>query len=189
MGGCLNTAQLKKYFNEKGIYNENRKIMKIKTINLMSKKFVLALGFLIAAGNISFAQSYQEEVDMVQAVFGMAKKDITAEFIKNEGNTAFWTLYDEYEVKRKLLGQKRMQLLSNYANNYNDMTDEKTDQLMKAIMAQKKSLDKLIDTYYKKIKKSSGSTEAAQFYQLENYILSTIRLEIMESIPFFDEFE
>ena len=155
----------------------------------MSKKFVLVLGFLIVASNISLAQTIQEEVDMYQAVFGMEKKVMMLEFINNEGDTAFWTLYDAYEVERKLLGQKRLQILENYANNYGVMGDAETDQLMKAIMAQKKSLDKLIDTYYKKIKKSSGSKEAAQFYQLENYILSKIRLKIMDNIPFFDEFE
>jgi len=155
----------------------------------MSKKFVLALGFLIAAGNISFAQSLQEEVEMFQAVFGMEKKAMTLVFIENEGDDAFWTLYDQYEIDRKLLGQKRLQLLADYANNYGAMTDEKTDQLMKAVRTQKKSLDKLIDKYYKKIKKSSGSKIAAQFYQLENYILGAIRLEILDNIPFFDEFD
>lgn len=163
--------------------------MKIKIINLISKKFVLALGFLIAVGNISFAQSLQEEVEMFQAVFGMEKKDMTMAFMDNEGDTAFWMLYDEYEVQRKLLGQKRLQILVNYANNYGVIGDEQTDQLMKVVMTQKKSLDKLIDKYYKKIKKSSGSKVAAQFYQLENYILSAIRLEILDSIPFFDEFD
>lgn len=163
--------------------------MKIKIINIISKKFVLALGFLIAAGNISFAQSLQEEVEMFQAVFGMEKKDMTMAFMDNEGDTAFWMLYDEYEVQRKLLGQKRLQILVNYANTYGVIGDEQTDELMKVVMTQKKSLDKLIDKYYKKIKKSSGSKVAAQFYQLENYILSAIRLEILDSIPFFDEFD
>ena len=155
----------------------------------MSRKILIALGFLIALGNISFAQSTQVEVDMYQAIFGMEKKALTMAFLDNEDDAAFWTLYDEYEVQRKLLGQKRLQILENYANNYGVMGDVETDQLMKAIMAQKKSLDKLIDKYYKRIKKSSGSKEAAQFYQLENYILSTIRLKIMDNIAFFDEFD
>jgi hypothetical protein len=163
--------------------------MKNKIMNLMSKKFVLVLGFLIVASNVSLAQSYQEEVDMYQAVFGMEKKAMTLEFLNNEDDVAFWALYDEYEVERKLLGQKRLQILVNYANNYGVMGDEETDQLMKVVMTQKKSLDKLIDTYYKKIKKSSGSKVAAQFYQLENYILGAIRLKILDTIPFFDEFE
>ena len=163
--------------------------MKNKIMNLMSRKILIALGFLIALGNISFAQSTQEEVDMYQAIFGMEKKALTLAFIENNGDAAFWTLYDEYEVQRKLLGQKRLQILVNYANNYGVMGDVETDQLMKAIKTQKKSLDKLIDKYYEKIKKASGSKPAAQFYQLENYILSATRLEIMHNVPFFHQFD
>ena len=163
--------------------------MKIKINSLMNKKIVLLLGFLILVSNISFAQSMQEEVDMYQSVFGMEKKALTVAFIENEGDAAFWTLYDEYEVQRKLLGQKRLQILFNYTNNYGVMSDEGTDQLMKGIKTQKKSLDKLIDKYYKKIKKASGSKPAAQFYQLENYILSAIRLEILHNVPFFHQFD
>ena len=155
----------------------------------MSRKILIALGFLIALGNISFAQSTQEEVDMYQAIFGMEKKALTLAFIENNGDAAFWTLYDEYEVQRKLLGQKRLQILMNYTNTYGVMSNERTDQFMKTIKTQKKSLDKLIDKYYKKIKKTSGSKIAAQFYQLENYILSATRLEIMHNVPFFHQFD
>ena len=69
------------------------------------------------------------------------------------------------------------------------MTDEKAEELMKQIMKQKKSLDKLIDKYYKKTKKTSGVKDAAQFYQIENYILSAIRLQILDSIPFIGELD
>ena len=163
--------------------------MKNKTMNFLSFKIVLILGFVIGISTCSLAQSNQEEIDMFQAVFGMEKKAMMTEFLNDENDSAFWTFYDQYEVERKLLGQKRLELLENYANNYGAMTDEKTDELMKKIMVQKKGLDKLIDKYYKKIKKSSGSKKAAQFYQLENFILSAIRLEILGSIPFFEEMD
>ena len=161
--------------------------MKNKTINFLSSKVLLILGFVISISTCSLAQSYEEEIDMIQAVFGMEKKAIMYELIDNDADAAFWTLYDQYEVERKLLGKKRLELLNNYARNYAIMTDEKAHELMKQIMVQKKSLDKLIDKYYKKIRKSSGTYKAAQFYQLENYILSAIRLEILDSIEFFEE--
>ena len=49
--------------------------------------------------------------------------------------------------------------------------------------------DKLIADYYKKIKKSAGTKAAAQFYQIEGYILSKIRSTIMENIPLIGELE
>jgi hypothetical protein len=50
-------------------------------------------------------------------------------------------------------------------------------------------LDKLLDKYYKKIKKASVSKVAAQFFQLESYFLSEIRSAIMQEIPYIGEFD
>ena len=94
-----------------------------------------------------------------------------------------------YEIQRMELGRKSLDLLEKYANNYVDIGDVLTDDLIYRMQIHKKSLDKLIDQYYKKIKKASGSKVAAQFYQFENYILSAIRLEVLESIPFIGELE
>lgn len=44
--------------------------------------------------------------------------------------------------------------------------------------------DKLIVKYYKKIKKATSPIVATQFYQIENYILTGIRMEILDEIPF-----
>ena len=47
--------------------------------------------------------------------------------------------------------------------------------------------DKLIGTYYKKMKKGSTVKAAAQFVQIESYLLSVVRSAIFESIPIIDE--
>lgn len=135
------------------------------------------------------AQSDKDEVEYIQAVIGMQKKVAFAEFTQLDNNDPLWELYDMYEIQRMELGRTRLDLLEKYANNYVDIGDVVTDDLIKRMQIQKKGLDKLIDQYYKKIKKASGSKVAAQFYQFENYILSAIRLEVLESIPFIGELE
>jgi hypothetical protein len=139
---------------------------------------------------IAFSQSRTEEVDLVQSVFGMEKKAMAAEFIKLEGaqKDAFWIAYDDYEVKRKSLGKKRIELLNKYVSSYASLDDASTDHIVKEVMNLQGQTDKLIVTYYNKIKKRSGIKAAAQFYQFENYILSKIRSEIMENIPLIEKF-
>ena len=146
---------------------------------------------MVAFAFVAFSQSNKEEVDLVQSVFGMEKKAMAAEFIKLEGaqKDAFWVAYDEYEGKRKDLGKKRIDLLNRYASSYSTLDDASTDQIIKDVMKLQGENDKLISTYYGKIKKASGVKAAAQFYQFENYILSKIRAEIMEGIPLIGEFD
>ena len=50
-----------------------------------------------------------------------------------------------------------------------------------------KKTDKLIATYYDKVKAISDGIVATQFYQIENYILVNIRAEVLEQVPFLDK--
>ncbi|HTF20091.1 MAG TPA: hypothetical protein VK658_18605 [Chryseolinea sp.] len=137
----------------------------------------------------TFAQSNKEDVDLIQSIYGKEKKDVVAQFIKLEGaqKDAFWKLYDEYETKRKALGQQRVALLERYAKNYTTLDDPTTDKLTTDMMKLGASTDKLITTYYKKMKKASTVKAAAQFVQIESYLLSEVRASIFESIPIIDE--
>lgn len=154
------------------------------------KKLLIVL-FAFGVSMSAFAQSNVEDVDFVQSLYGKEKKTIMAAFITLEGPQAdaFWSLYDEYEVKRKELGKKRIALLNNYANGYLTLDDAATSKIIKETIALGAATDKLLATYHKKIEKASGAKSAAQFYQLEAYLLSTVRATILENIPFIGELD
>lgn len=156
----------------------------------MKKLFFIAIAMLMIAP-MAKSQSNAEEVDFFQSIFGSEKKAMVASVIKLDGeaNTAFWTNYDLYETARKSLGKERITLLEKYANQYEGMTDEQTDEIMGEMIKLGNANSKLIETYYKKIKKTSGAKAAAQFYHMENYFLSAIRATILESIPIIGEWD
>ncbi len=149
----------------------------------MKKQFTL-MAFLFLA-TCSFAQSNKEDVDLIQAAIGKDKKALFSEFMILEvaQKDAFWTLYDEYEGKRKELGKKRISLLEKYVNSYESMSDSDTEQSLKDMMKMADDTNSLIVTYTNKMKKPAGVKAAAQFYQMENYLLSLVRAQILSSIP------
>ena len=128
---------------------------------------------------------------MIQSVFGMEKKAIVADFIQLEGTQgdAFWKLYDEYETERKELGRRRIALLEKYAENYTSLDEATTAEILDEMMSLQTGTDKLIASYAKKIKKEVDVKTAAQFYQIEGYLVSKIRTEILENIPVIGELE
>jgi hypothetical protein len=93
-------------------------LSKFKIENM--KKITLLLVALLTFGGILSAQSNKEELDLMQAAFGIEKKAMVSDFVRVDAaqKDAFWKLYDEYEAQRKTLGQKRVQLLEKYAANY-----------------------------------------------------------------------
>jgi hypothetical protein len=152
------------------------------------KKITLLLVALLTFGGILTAQSNKEEMDLMQAAFGIEKKAMVSDFVKVDPaqKDAFWKLYDQYEVERKALGQKRVQLLEKYAANYDKLTIEFADSWSKEVLDISKKTDALLVTYFNKIKKATNSVVALQFYQVEGYILSGIRLSILEDLPLPD---
>jgi hypothetical protein len=155
-------------------------------------KHLLFLGIGTLFFVSSFAQSNKEDIDMIQALYGKDKKTIVADFIKPADEAkkeAFWKIYDAYENERKALGRNRISLLKKYADAYSTLDDKSTDDIIKQTISQQKNVDGLIVTYYEKIKKEVGIKQAAQFYQIEGYLLSATRVYVLGNIPFIGELE
>lgn len=152
--------------------------------------FTLTLALLTVTSGV-LAQSHKEEIDLVQSVFGMEKKAVVSEFIQPDGakKDIFWEIYDEYETKRKELGKRRLALLNSYADTYDSMDEATTGKILNEMMSLQISTDKLIGTYAKKIEKKVEVKTAAQFYQIEGYVLSKIRTTILENIPVIGELD
>jgi hypothetical protein len=150
----------------------------------MKKSLLLIAAVLFAS--FSWAQSNKEEIDLFQAAFGMDKKAVVADFVKpsDAQKAAFWKLYDEYETQRKDLGKQRIALLQEYAETYTTMTGVQADAWTKKVIELQKKTDNLIATYYGKVKGVSDGLVATQFYQIENYILTAIRMQVLDNVPF-----
>jgi len=147
-------------------------------------KTLLSFVFILIISFNNIAQTNQDEVQLMQSIYGMEKRDIVAEFIElnDSQEKDFWSLYDEYELKRQELGKERMRLLSSYVNDYGEVKPENADNFMKQVIPLRIKFDKLIDNYYKKIKTNLDPVVAMQFYQMENYLADSIKMELLEEI-------
>jgi hypothetical protein len=67
------------------------------------------------------------------------------------------------------------------------MTSEQADVWTKKVIELQKQTDDLIVTYYNKVKAISDGIVATQFYQIEGYILTAIRMQILHNVPFLDK--
>jgi len=137
------------------------------------------------------AQQEANDTDFFKAIFGVDKITIVQDFIEVDAaqKDAFWSVYSEYETARKEQRDARIDLITDYAENYTSLTDDKLDELCKKSIKQKNNNAKLLKKYYKKLRKSGGSKAAAQFLQVENYFLSMSRVAVSENIPFIGELE
>jgi hypothetical protein len=149
------------------------------------KRILIILSALMLLTNIK-AQSNKEEVELMQAAFGMEKKAMVEQFVNPDPSMkdAFWKLYDEYETSRKALGQRRLELFKQYSETYNNMSNEAADAWMQEVMKLTKETDALLVSYTNKIKKATNPVIALRFYHVESFILSAIRTKVTDELPF-----
>lgn len=149
----------------------------------MMKSLLPYLVFLFITFSLN-AQSNQDEIQLMQSIYGMEKRDIVDEFVELGENqeSEFWLLYDAYEIKRKEIGKERFNLLTSYVDDYGEVKPQDADNFMKKAIPLRIKSDKLIDSYYKKIKTKTDPIVAMQFYQIENYLTDVIRMELLEEI-------
>ncbi len=155
-------------------------------------KLLLILPILCFFGNVqaqSSGTTASAESEIIQNLWGMEKKAIIDEYMKFDDTeaTAFWPVYEEYAEKRKSLGANRIAALEDYVNSYDNLTDEKAEELTKKIFKNNNQLDKLQMKYYNKMKKAVSPLRASQFMQLESYLQTMIRYEIQDALPFIGQ--
>lgn len=155
------------------------------------KKFLAILFVFSSFPAIVSAQMSNDEIAMLQSLYGMNKRDLVTKYMKftPAQDSVFWPVYDAYEAERKQLGETRIRLIEDYAKNYTSFTNEKADELVKKNIELEISSTKLLEKYYGKMKKEVGSLRAAQFIQLENYLNNVIKTEIQSEIPFIGEID
>lgn len=154
------------------------------------KKVILA-AIIVVFALASKAQSNADEINLMQSVYGMEKKDLIAKHMKIDADKSelFWQMYDEYELARKEIGKKRANNIIAYAEKYENLSDADADALVKASMEVQTGFIKLWEKTYKKMAKSISPVTAAQFIQAEMFLENMVRQELAMEIPMIGEFD
>jgi hypothetical protein len=97
--------------------------------------------------------------------------------------TKFWPIYSDYDAQLAKLNDQRVENIKEYAQNYDQMTDEKADELIQKSMAYQKQRAELLGQTYNKVKQSLGAVTAARFAMVEHQLLLIIDLQIASSLP------
>jgi hypothetical protein len=148
------------------------------------KKLILSF-IAVLALNFLYAQTVDDYIELVRTQLRADKKVVVAEVLQfqpGEGDL-FWPLYDEYNQAMYAIQTKRVNLIKDFAANYDSMTPEKADELVLKMFSIKKELLTLDKKYYPKFKKVIPVTKAATYFQLENKIETLVNAKLAVDIP------
>jgi len=115
----------------------------------------------------------QEKAEIMGAMMELNAQD----------SAKFWPIYSDYDMQLTKLNDQRIQTIKDYAQNYNQMTDEKADELVQRSIAYQKARAELFAQTYDKVKQALGAITAARFALVEHQLLAIIDLQIVSSLP------
>lgn len=147
--------------------------------------FTICTIFALAAN----AQTNADELKYLQNMFGMDKKQFIAERmqISKADSAKFWSAYDEYELFRSEIADKRAGNIQKYSENYSKLTDAQTGEIVKTTFEINDEFAKLLQKTYKTMAKDVSTLKAGQFVYLEMYVEAIGRMKMAEIIPHIGE--
>jgi Skp family chaperone for outer membrane proteins len=151
---------------------------------MKTKTTLFAIGLLLMISPL-FAQTIDDYLEVARDVLNSEKKAVVAEAmtLSDSESGPFWEMYNEYNAELYKVHTKRVNIIKDFAANYESMSDAKADELWTNSMAYQTELLKLNKAYYKKFKKIVPAGKAALYFQLENKIASLINAELALEIP------
>ena len=166
--------------------------MKVRNAGTIVLLFLFALapifaGRLVGASNDSNSEkkNIDQYITLLRENVRQQRAQLTGAVMQltPEESKKFWPIYDEYQTALTKLNDSRIQNLRTFATNYSQMTDEKTDHLMKEELNLRKQRDELMTHFYERVKQSLGAETAARFLLIESQIELIADLQLESMLP------
>lgn len=106
----------------------------------------------------------------------------TMQFTDTE-STAFWPIYRSYAHDQQTLGDERVQLIKDYAKNFDSMNDQKANDMVQRLIKIDDQASGLRESYWPKFMKALGAKRAAKFYQVDNRLSMMVNIQLASEIP------
>ena len=154
----------------------------------MKKLVALLICFLLAtplAAQQSLTAEAQRNVNISRKMVDDKRNTQIAMFMSfsQEEKEKFWPLYREYREAMAGVGDKRLAVIVDYANNVDRMTDPLAKQLLDRSFKVEKEFIQTKERYVKKFRRILPDIKVVRLMQLENRMDIAVDMKVAEGIP------
>jgi hypothetical protein len=107
--------------------------------------------------------------------------------LSDQQAAAFWPIYRNYNAEQTKLGDEKLSIVNDYAQNFLSMSNEKADQLAQRVMGLEDQRVALKKKYYELMKKALPAVLVVRFFQVEGQIQLLVDLQIASNLPIIEE--
>jgi hypothetical protein len=158
----------------------------------MRTRIVIFAAIVLISATV-FAQTAQvtakplsdTDIQLLRSDVQSVKNQIIADTMQftDAESKVFWPVYRDYARDQQLIGDDRVQLISDYAKNYDSLDDPKAKDMMQRMISIEDRNLNVREDYWPKFMNALGAKRAAKFYQVDNRISLIINLQLTDEIP------
>jgi hypothetical protein len=129
--------------------------------------------------------SAQEDIDAVREGLRAEKKALVTKNMQltESEASAFWPIYDEFQVELNALGDRMVKLIETYGVTRNVMSDETAANILGEFMSIQADRVKLQEEYLPQFEKVLPMIKVVRYYQIENKFRVAVDYDITSKIP------
>ena len=149
------------------------------------KKLLFIIITLLLANTVAYGQDVDAYIKLLRSDIKTRKIVIIKEvmdFTKEE-SSVFWPVHRKYELELSKIFDERIDLIKDYVQNYDNLTDEKASKLAKKSFELEKRRTKLKKKYFKRFERVLSSTTAAKFFMIERSVNLMRDVQIISQLP------
>ena len=166
----------------------NKKLMAVFVLGWMCSLAVPAVHAQAVASKDSQTVSEQDVKLLRQDIRSQKKQLIAANLALTDAEaTKFWPVYDQFSAEMTALGDQKLALIKEYAENFGSLTDAQAQSLLNRSLTLDQAVTQLRIKYVPIVNKALPGTKTATFFQMERRISTLIDLQLASQIPLVQE--
>jgi len=108
-------------------------------------------------------------------------------FLTPDESKAFWPVYKEYQAEMILIGDAKVNLITEYADNVDKITPALAERLLNDNLDIESRFHKTRKGYVRKFKKVLPVIKVVRLYQIENKLDAVLNFQLASKIPLVQE--
>jgi hypothetical protein len=159
--------------------------MNLKRALVPALMLLAPLSYSAGAAAQTQDQGVDSYIESVRADLHADKVAIITKAMKfsDKDGAAFWPIYKKYSYDLSKLDDQRVQLIKDYAQNFNTLTDVQAKDMADRNFKYQAARVDLKKKYFKQFNKVLPAVTVVKFYQLENRLDLLVNLELAADLP------
>jgi len=160
--------------------------------NLLIISSLCMLGWGSAAGQSKEPLvGLEHEIEAARKLMRTERKLVIAGelFLTPDESKAFWPVYTEYEAAISKIGDEKLDLITEYADNFDKITPEFAERLLEESFDITARHEKIRRSYIRKFKKVLPVIKVVRLYQIDNKLNAVLDFQLAARIPLAQQAE